>query len=115
VATAGLGGLALWAQLLSAESLFIATKAVLLVLAATWATGLAFLLAKRLGWTDSAPVRSCLAILRAEHGIPESGPLLCRKHGVFWGNGAVGPCAHRTGGGCVFPRQVSVSISSRTT
>ena len=105
VAVAGLAGFGLWAQAINEHSLIVAVKAAFVFLAVSWTISLAILLARRLASDEGDEVRSCLAVERAQQGVPESGPRLCRKHGVYWGNGVVSECAHRDGEGCVFPRQ----------
>jgi hypothetical protein len=105
VAVAGLAGFGLWAQAINEHSLFIAVKAAFVFLAVSWTISLAILLARRLASDGGAESRSCLAIERAREGVPESGPCLCRKHGVYWGDGVAAACAHRDGDACVFPRQ----------
>ena len=104
VAVAALAGFGLWAQAINEHSLFIAVKAAFVFLAVSWTIGLVLLLARRLA-SDEGAARSCLAIERAREGVAESGPCLCRKHGMYWGYGAVSECAHRDGEACVFPRQ----------
>ena len=103
VAIAGLGGFAVWGQAISEKSLFIAVKGAFFVLAVSWTISLFILLARRLASAQCAEAKSCLAIQRAQEGIPESGLCLCRKHGVYWGDGAIHDCAHRAGEACVFP------------
>jgi hypothetical protein len=104
VVVAGLGGFGLWAQAINENSLFIAVKAAFVFLAVSWTISLAILLARRAASDEGAEARSCLAIKRAQEGVPETGPCLCRKHGMYWGNGVVSECAHRNGEDCVFPR-----------
>ncbi|WP_294536699.1 hypothetical protein [uncultured Rhodoblastus sp.] len=103
VAIAGLGGFAVWAEAISEKSLFIAVKAAFFILVVSWTISLVILLARRLAWAECAGAKSCLAIKRAQEGIPESGLCLCRKHGMYWGDGAISDCAHRAGENCVFP------------
>jgi hypothetical protein len=102
-AVGGLGGVFLWAQAINEKSLFMAIKWAFVVLAVSWTISLVILLARRLASAKSAEARSCLAIKRAQEGISESGPCLCRKHGIYWGNGVISKCEHRDGEHCVFP------------
>jgi hypothetical protein len=107
VAVAGLGGAVFWAEAINENSLFLAIKAALFLLAGSWMISLVILLARRLASDDAVEAKSCLAIKRAQDGIAESGLCLCRKHGVSWGDGAISACRHRDGENCVFPCKAS--------
>lgn len=100
VAVAGLGGAGLWAQAINEQSLFLAIERAFVFLAISWTVSLAILLARRLA-SDPAKAKSCLAIKRAQEGVSETGPCLCRKHGLYWGNGAISECGHRDSEDCV--------------
>jgi hypothetical protein len=103
VAVVGLGGLGLWADAINQKTLSIAIKGASAVFFVSWIISLLILLARRFALASSTQVKSCLAIKRAQQGLAESGPCLCRKHGMYWGNGVISECAHRDGENCVFP------------
>jgi len=88
---------------LAADLPTLITFLILTVSFVSWIISLLILLARRFALARSTQVKSCLAIKRAQQGLAESGPCLCRKHGMYWGNGVISECAHRDGENCVFP------------